>query len=33
MLNSVGERWNELPLAVSEAECRNTFKDRLDKHW
>ena len=25
--------WNDLPLAVREAECRNTFKKRLDKHW
>ena len=25
--------WNDLPLAVREAECRNTFKNRLDKHW
>ena len=25
--------WNDLPLAVGEAECRNTFKNRLDKHW
>ena len=25
--------WNDLPLAVREAECRNTFKTRLDKHW
>ena len=20
-------------MAVREAECRNTFKNRLDKHW
>ena len=25
--------WNDLPLAVRETECRNTFKNRLDKHW
>ena len=25
--------WNDLPLAVREAECINTFKNRLDKHW
>ena len=25
--------WNDLPLAVREAECRNTFNNRLDKHW
>ena len=25
--------WNDLPLAVREAECRNTFKNRLDTHW
>ena len=25
--------WNDLPLAVREAECRYTFKSRLDKHW
>ena len=24
--------WNDLPMAVREADCRNTFKNRLDKH-
>ena len=25
--------WNDLPPVVREAECRNTFKNRLDMHW